>query len=235
MVMQSNQGYCHCCRKDVIFIVHGEWLRDQYICNQCNSIPRQRHLQHILDRHFENWESQIMHESSPSSDFLSRYASAYTSSQFLPDITFGQTSEDGIRSENLEALSFASNTIDIFVTQDVFEHIFFPNRAAKEIARVLTPGGIHIFTAPKFEKLTKSYARSLIDSSGEVTHLFEPEYHGNPVGDGKALVTWHFGDDFEYLLSRWSGLPVTTYVTRDRELGIDAKFNEVFVMYKPSE
>jgi len=233
--MQGNQGYCHCCRTVVSFIECGEWLRDQYLCNKCSSIPRQRHLQHILDKHFEGWESRTMHESSPASDFLSKYASAYTSSQFLPEIPFGQTSEDGIRSENLEALTFASNSIDIFVTQDVFEHIFFPDRAAKEIARVLTPGGIHIFTAPKFEKLIKSYRRSLINSSGEVFHLFIPEYHGNPVGDGKALVTWHFGDDFEYLLSQWSGLPVTTYVTRDRDLGIDAKFNEVFVMYKPSE
>jgi hypothetical protein len=54
------------------------------------------------------------------------------------------------------------------------------------------------------------------------------------VGDGRALVTWHYGDDFEHLLSQWSGLPVTTYVTRDKELGIDAKFNEAFVMRKPS-
>jgi SAM-dependent methyltransferase len=187
----------------------------------------------VLDKHFEGWESRSMHESSPSSDFLARYTSTYTSSQFLPEIPFGQTSESGIRSENLEALTFPSNSIDIFVTQDVFEHIFFPDRAAKEIARILTPGGIHIFTAPKFEKLTKSYQRALLDSSGAVTHLFTPEYHGNPVADGKALVTWHFGDDFEYLLSQWSGLPITTYVTRDKELGIDAKFNEVFVMHKP--
>jgi len=175
-----------------------------------------------------------MHESSPSSDFLSKYTPKYSSSQFLPEITFGQTSDDGIRSENLEALTFASNSIDIFVTQDVFEHIFSPDRAAREIARVLAPGGIHIFTAPKFEKLCKSHPKAVIDSNGTVTNLFPPEYHGNPVGDGKALVTWHFGDIFEYLLSQWSGLPVTTYVTRDKDLGIDAKFNEVFVMRKSS-
>jgi SAM-dependent methyltransferase len=232
--MKGNQGYCHCCRKEVFFIVSGDWLRDQYICDQCTSIPRQRHLQHILDKHFEGWERLSMHESSPSSDFLSRYAPKYTSSQFLPEVPFGQTSVDGIRSENLEALTFASNSIDIFVTQDVFEHIFSPDQAAREISRVLAPGGIHIFTAPKFEELSKSYPRAVIDSNGSVTNLFPPEYHGNPVGDGKSLVTWHFGDDFEYLLSQWSGLPVTTYVTRDKDLGIDAKFIEVFVMRKPS-
>jgi SAM-dependent methyltransferase len=148
---------------------------------------------------------------------------------------FGQTLEDGTRSENLECLTFESTSIDILVTQDVFEHIFSPAIAAKEIARVLSPGGIHIFTAPKFENLARSHPRCAIDDDGTITHLFAPEYHGNPVGDGKALVTWYYGDDFEYLLSLWSGLPVTTYVTRDRGLGLDAKFNEVFVMRKPTE
>ena len=69
-------------------------------------------------------------------------------------------------------------------------------------------------------------------SDGTIHYNHEPEYHGNPVGDGKSLVTWHYGNDFEELLSEWSGLTVTTYVTRDRSLGIDGKFLEVFVMRK---
>jgi SAM-dependent methyltransferase len=231
--MQGNPGYCHCCRKQVFFSIYGDWLRDQYICDSCTSLPRQRHIQYVLDHHFPGWENLTIHESSPSNNFLSNFASNYSKSQYLPDIPYGQMLEDGTRSENLESLTFESNSIDILVTQDVFEHIFSPDIAAKEIARVLAPGGIHIFTAPKYENVAQSHPRFSKDENGIITHLFPPEYHGNPVGDGKALVTWYFGDDFEYLLSLWSGLPVTTYVTRDRELGLDAKFNEVFVMKKP--
>jgi SAM-dependent methyltransferase len=232
--MEANPGYCHCCRSNVIFNVRGEWLRDEYVCTNCGSIPRQRHLQYILDKYHSGWESLVIHESSSSNAHISQFAPLYGSSQYLPEIPFGTESESGVRSEDLESLTFPDNSIDIFITQDVFEHIFFPDKAAKEIARVLKPGGIHIFTAPKYEGLGQSYQRSFKNAAGEVEHIHPPEYHGNPVGDGKALVTWYYGDDFEFLLSSWSGLPVVTYVTLDRTLGIDAKHIEVFVMRKPS-
>jgi SAM-dependent methyltransferase len=189
-------------------------------------------LQCILDKYHSGWENLVIHESSPSNAFISQFASSYSFSQYLPDIPFGASTEAGVRSENLELLSFADETFDIFITQDVFVHIFHPDQAAKEIARVLKPGGIHIFTAPKYEGLRTSFQRAIINSLGEVEHIHPPEYHGNPVGDGKALVTWYYGNDFENLLSQWSGLPVVTYVTLDRSLGIDAKHIEVFVMTK---
>jgi SAM-dependent methyltransferase len=231
--MEANPGYCHCCRSNVIFQIRGEWLRDEYICTNCGSIPRQRHLQYILDRYYSGWENLVIHESSSSNAYISQFAPFYSSSQYLPEIPFGTQSESGVLSEDLESLTFADESIDIFITQDVFEHIFSPDKAAKEIARVLKPGGIHVFTAPKYEGLSRSYQRSLVNAAGEVEHIHPPEYHGNPVGDGKALVTWYYGDDFEFLLSMWSGLPVVTYIALDRSLGIDAKHIEVFVMRKP--
>lgn len=229
---QANAGYCHCCRSATKFLIKNSWLRDGYRCKKCNSIPRQRHLQYILDTHIHGWEYLLIHESSPGNRFISNYAKSYTSSQYLPDTPFGQCSPKGIRSENLESLTFPSECFDIFITQDVFEHILNPEQAAKEIARVLKPGGIHIFTAPKYKRLSKSFRRAAKAESGEIEFLHPPEYHGNPVGDGRSLVTWYYGDDFETLLTKWSGLPTTTYVTRDRNLGIDAEFIEVFLTRK---
>jgi hypothetical protein len=88
-----------------------------------------------------------------------------------------------------------------------------------------------VFTAPKHRGLVSSYPRILVTENG-VEHLHEPEYHGNPVGDGRALVTWDYGDDFEGLVSNWSGFPLQTYITRDRQLGLDSEYLEVFVMKK---
>jgi ubiquinone/menaquinone biosynthesis C-methylase UbiE len=45
-----------------------------------------------------------------------------------------------------EAQSFPAESFDIVVTQDVFENLFAPDRAIKEIARTLRPGGAHIMT-----------------------------------------------------------------------------------------
>ena len=229
---RKNRGYCHCCRSRTVFLITGDWLRDQYICSKCKSIPRQRHVQYILDLIDPDWTSKRIHESSPSNDYISRHASNYSSSQFLSDVEFGTLSPRGARSENLEQLTFPSDSFEIFITQDVFEHIFDPERASKEIARVLSPGGMHIFTAPKYRDLRKSFRRAIMLEDGSIRHTHEPEYHGNPVGDGKSLVTWRYGNDFEKLLAEWSGLTVTTYITRDRSLGIDGEFIEVFVMRK---
>lgn len=171
-----------------------------------------------------------LHESSPSNEHLSQYSTSYSFSQYFPGVEQGALVE-GVRCENLESLTFSDCTFDIFVTQDVFEHIFNPERAAKEIMRVLKPGGAHVFTAPKHKGLERSYARATTDGR-EVTHIHEPIYHGNPVGDGRALVTWDYGADFEHLLSSWSNTNVVTYVLRDRSLGIDGEYLEVFVTKK---
>jgi SAM-dependent methyltransferase len=208
------------------------WLRDNYVCLNCFSIPRQRHIQHILDSFFSGWESRAMHESSPSNNLLAQYCPSYTGSQYLPDTPIG-TEKNGVRCENLEQLTFADGSFDCFVTQDVFEHIFNPNLAAREIMRVLRPGGIHIFTAPKHKGIHKSYQRARLVNN-HIEHVMEEQYHGNPVGDGRALVTWDYGDDFEFLLAEWSQYPTTTFRTRDRSLGLDGEFLEVFVTRKPT-
>jgi hypothetical protein len=225
-----NSGYCHCCRKKALFKSNNLWLRDHYLCTTCGSIPRQRHIQYILDHKFRGWESMNIHESSPSNNFISRYSKSYSYSQFFPGIEPGELCNK-VRCENLEELTFSDETFDIFITQDVFEHIFNPAMAAKEIMRVLKPGGIHIFTAPKHKGIKESYARArMLD--GEIEYLHEEQYHGNPVGDGKALVTWDYGDDFERLMEEWSGYATDTYVMNDRTLGIDAEYIEVFVTRK---
>lgn len=210
--------------------MNNAWLRDNYICTKCFSIPRQRHLQFILDSYFKGWEDLAIHESSPSNDLISRYCKCYSSSQYFDGIELGSMN-NGSRCENLEKMSFSDATFDIFVTQDVLEHVFDPGKATQEIMRVLKRGGAHVFTAPKHKGIQKSYPRAKLED-GKISCLKEAMYHGNPVGDGRALVTWDYGDDFEWLIFEWSKFSTTSYVTRDRNLGIDGEFLEVFVTRK---
>ena len=227
-IPESNEGYCHCCRSRTVFEVQGPWLRDQYLCERCGSIPRQRHLFHLLDTLFPCWEDLQIHESSPSADYFIRHTSRYSSSQYLEGIERGAT-HGGVRCEDLEQLTFADRTFDLFVTQDVLEHVFDPRQALREVQRVLKPGGAHVFTTPKHRHIATSEPRS-VKVNGEVRDLKERQYHGNPVGDGRALVTWDFGRDFEFLMANWTSAPVATFVTRDRQLGIDGEYLEVFIL-----
>lgn len=227
---RANPGWCACCRADTQFVEVGTWLRDQYLCGRCHSIPRQRAVNLTLDTYFPGWEDSTIHESSPTNDFISRYARHYSRSYLFADVSPGQEL-DGDRCENLERLTFDDETFDLFVTQDVLEHVLRPDRAVREIMRVLKPHGAHVFTTPKHANLTETRPRVSFDH-GTFVHLLEAEYHGNPVGDGKALVTWDYGDDFEQYLWDWCSYPTVTYVTRDRSRGLDGEHLEVFVTRK---
>jgi SAM-dependent methyltransferase len=134
-------GYCHCCRSQVIFESHDTWLRDNLFCNKCKSIPRQRAIQYILDKFFSHYTSALIHESSPSNNFISQYCTNYSLSHFFEDVPLGKKNDIGIECQNIEKLTFKDNTFDIFITQEVMEHVFYPNLASKEIMRVLKPGG----------------------------------------------------------------------------------------------
>lgn len=229
----QNDGYCHCCRTSTQFIALQEWLRDYYICLHCGSIPRQRAINHVLDKYLPGWEGRTVHESSPSHDFVGRHCPGYSSSFYLEDVPPGQKDANGRRCEDLQALTYGDCAFDIVVTQDVFEHILDPVAAAKEIYRVLKSGGYHVFTAPKYLFIETSFPRIAVEN-GELVHLHPAEYHGSPIGDGRAIVTWTYGRDFEDLLVRWSGMNTVTYITRDRGLGLDGEHLEVFVSRKPA-
>ncbi|MBH9645036.1 class I SAM-dependent methyltransferase [Burkholderia vietnamiensis] len=230
-VVKQQSGYCPCCRNEVIFSSPREWLRDFYACQSCGSVPRQRHINAALDDLFPGWESKVIHESSPSGDFVARHAQHYSSSQYMSDAAPG-SEVNGVRCENIEALTFADESVDLFVTQDVMEHVFDPGQALREIHRVLRPGGAYVFTAPTHVTLSASICRAQLRNDGSIEHLLPEAYHGNPVGDGRALVTWDYGMDAQHLFSEWSGSRVEVYDDPDPARGIEAELLRVYVVRK---
>jgi SAM-dependent methyltransferase len=229
MIIQ-NSGHCTICMGEASFSSQKEWLRDHYICEKCKSIPRQRAIVQVLGYFRPDWRSMEMHESSPSMLFFAQQCKVYCYSFFYEDVPLGSY-KDGNRCENLEALTFPDESFDLFITQDVLEHVFHPDRALAEIMRVLRPGGAHVFTAPKHKHLLKSYRRAAL-VNGQVEHIYEPNYHGNPIGDGRSLVTWDYGADFDDLIQGWSGYCTSNFIIRDRSLGIDGEYLDVFVTQK---
>jgi SAM-dependent methyltransferase len=230
MHILENIGYCPICMGEARFVADQDWLRDHYVCEQCKSIPRQRALVEVLNIFRPNWRSLRIHESSPIMRVFFDQCHNYSYSFFYEDVPVG-CYKDGNRCENLETLTFSDGSFDIFITQDVLEHVFQPDKALAEITRVLRPGGIHIFTAPKNKHLLKSYRRANI-LDGAVEHLHEPIYHGNPIGDGRSLVTWDYGADFDDLIQQWSGCNTCNFIIRDRSRGIDGEYLDVFVTLK---
>lgn len=223
-----NAGYCTWCESDTNFIAHGDWLRDQYICERCGSLPRQRALLAVLDMVRPDWQELAIHESSPANDRIPMRCRNYSSSHFFEGIDPGSLHQ-GHRCENIESMTFEDGRFDIFITQDVLEHVFEPALALREIERVLSDNGMHVFTTPVHKNLSRSLRRAKL-TDGRIEHLLPAEYHGNPISKEGSLVTWDYGSDMDSLLSGWSGYQCSRFVLRDRSLGLDGDYLDVFVI-----
>lgn len=229
----SNQGYCVICENNTLFIEYSDWLRDHYICNNCKSIPRHRAVINTLNTFFPNWNFYKIHESSPggvSFDFFKNKCMDYSFSQYYKDVKPGDSVE-GYRCENLEGMTFPDNSFDIFITQDVMEHVLNPDKAFKEISRVLKPNGAHVFTLPWYTNLETTVQRAKLHGN-EIKFLKEPIYHGNPIDPSGSLVTFDWGLDMIKNIFQWSKMYTSIYLNKNRDLGLDAEFLHVFISKK---
>lgn len=193
---------------------------------------------YCLETFFPQWRDLTIHESSPilgrgPSRRLIAEAAGYLPSYYYPNVPPGEDL-NGVRSENLEKLSFPDESIDLHLTQDVFEHLFDPAAAFREIARTLRPGGAHVFTTPleNKEAATEFCARRTPD--GQVVQLIEPaQYHGNPVSPEGSLLTVRWGYDITDYIFDATGLTTELVALDNLELGIRAELNEVLITRKP--
>lgn len=188
-----------------------------------------------IERFLPNWRELKIHESSPvprgASARLKADAAGYLATQFFPTVPPGRM-HNGVRCENLEALTFSTEFLDLHVSQDVFEHILDPTAAFQEIARTLRPGGMHIFTTPLVRKHESSQVRARRSLDGSVELLAPAEYHGNPISADGSLVTMHWGFDIVRRIFDATGMDTTIVYLDALEMGIRAEYIEVLVSVK---
>jgi len=118
---------------------------------------------------------------------LSRMENYHASEYFGPEYKSGD-SVKGKMHQDLMALSFENDSIDIVLSSDVFEHIPYPYKAHAEVYRVLRSKGRHIFTVPFYKTRFLDEHRTRIDADGNITHTLPALHHGDPVRSEGALV-----------------------------------------------
>ncbi len=233
----DQPGRCDICENDVVFHSDFKWFRDHLLCPVCHSVPRERALMRVIDLYMPDYKRKTIHESSPGgrgvSVKLGRKCRGYSYSHYFPDVPLGSMHpQRNERCESLEALTFPDNSFDLFITQDVMEHIFKPGVAFREISRVLKPGGMHILTVPLVNKCKTSVRRANRDADGSIVHLTEPAYHGNPIDEKGSLVTMDWGYDIVPFIRKQCGMSVHMITIDEVERGIQAEFIEVLVCTK---
>ena len=137
-------------------------------------------------------------------DWLRSHAGSLTTSEYIPDVAPG-LSHQGIRCEDVQRLTFADGVFDLCTSTEVFEHVVDDHAGFVQVRRVLRPGGWLIFTVPlSGAKHTVERVRVL---DGRLTHLLEPEYHGEPCSRGKQVLCMrNYGTDIVERL-REAGFP----------------------------
>ena len=238
-------GYCPVCTNSSTFVAeredeldvrwHPHWFRGSLECVNCRSIPRERAITHCLNKFAPKWRELTIHECSPGGRGLSPHLKAecknYVPSQYSTSIPFGSVHPSGWRCENLEKQTFEDDVFDIVITQDVFEHLFHPGTAAREIARTLRPGGLCLMTVPVVQPWETSCRRAAL-KDGEIINLLPEQFHGNPVGDGRSLVTVDWGYDIAAYLTKFSGLSFVAIVLDDMNMGIRDPHNVILAARK---
>lgn len=207
----SVDGYCLPCARHVAFVVDDRFggsrsagrvfpnWRERLECPNCRMNSRQRLIAALVSQALEGYGAKrvyFMEQVTPIFNWSLKHLSKHEliGSEYLGHDYEGGTSVNGIRHEDVENLSFDDSTIDLIVSNDVLEHVPHPEEAFRECARVLRPGGTMLMTIPFYHDGDTSAARAKIEG-GELVHLQEPQFHGNPVSSDGALVFSDFGWD----------------------------------------
>lgn len=232
------RGYCPICEKEATFAAKHRWLRGSLICRTCSggSVPRERALALMLDQLRPYWRHLDLHESSPAqrgiSVKLQRECRRYVGSHYYPDKPLGQM-VGKFRNENLEAQTFSDESFDIVVSLDVMEHVFNPRKVFSEIYRTLRAGGLYISTFPIRKAQMESHKqRARLLADGTVQHLAEPEYHGNPISNKGALVTYDYGYAVHSMIWHWAPFSVSITRFHNPTAGILGEYTEVIACHK---
>lgn len=201
---------CSICGYKGDFIVEGVGKRDDYRCQFCRSMVRQRDVAQVILDEFgrgaalslseairkkflddvEIYEAGMQGPIHKSLSTLPRYVNSY----FWENVPPGSI-KNNVRCEDLTDLTFPGHSFDLIISLEVFEHIFDVTAAIEEIERVLKIGGIHVFSIPvRFPYPETTETLASVESSGLIIHHSKPRYH--VAGDqSKSLVVSEFGQD----------------------------------------
>jgi SAM-dependent methyltransferase len=204
----SLPGFCGVCREPQAFaIVRGvgtaadggadiNW-RETLTCPGCGLNNRSRAALHFVTEKLRASPASriyIAEQATPVYAWLRQRFPHIVGSEYV-DATLrsGSVTAEGLRHEDLTALSLPTARFDFVMAFDIFEHV--PDYAAgfRECCRVLGPGGRLVVTVP-FAPLSFDHCvRASLDGAGRVIHHLPAEYHGDPVRRDGCLCYQVFG------------------------------------------
>ncbi len=183
---------CQCCERMTIFIEPYNGSAESRSCLFCSANERYELLAEEIRGRYGNRLSELdVLELDPHSPLRNILSAGRTYVRSFYDEGCNGAQRDGAVCEDITALTFRDSSFDLIISSEVLEHVPGLEKAFSETARVLKPGGAHIFTVPP-RKSTKRRAE-IVD--GKVIHLEPPDYHLDPLCPQGILAFWDIGPD----------------------------------------
>ncbi len=245
---ESIEGECNICGQPTRFLYTDlRMARESLVCARCGSTSRYRSMARgilaalarmpgiearsiaRLPRELPGAKVRVLDtqvpfytgsSAYPIPDLLSRCAWIDVCCTILrPGLPLGTRLGRRISNENLERLTFASESFDLVLTSDVLEHVRLDALAHAEIARILKPGGTYLFTVPHGRSLPSTIQRVVVHDPGDPRldeFVMEPEYHGDVNNRARRALAYRvYGPDLDAKLEQL-GLHLV-YEKRDAE------------------
>ncbi len=184
---------CGCCGRMTVFLCNGV-SQELRACLFCSANERYELLaQEIRERYGDALCVRDILELDPHSPLKRMLSQARSHTRTFYDSRgqFGSKRSDGAHCEDITKLTFSDASFDLVISSEVLEHVPCLDKAFHETARVLRPGGVHLFTVPPRQK-TRRRAEVV---NGQVRHIHPPEYHTDPMNPLGALAFWDIGPD----------------------------------------
>jgi len=204
----SIYGHCFVCNCESSFLVdyrhshkiNGNQIpnwRERLVCPQCGLNNRMRAIIHIFKKECNPQSTAkiyLTEQVTPLYKYIKQQFQLTIGSEYLGNnLAQGFVDDRGIRNESLTSLSFKEGQFDFLLSFDVLEHIPEYKKAFSECFRVLKPEGKMVFTVPFAKRSEKNIIRAIINETGEVTHIKNPVYHGDPLNKKGILCYQDFG------------------------------------------
>lgn len=173
--------------------------REHLDCQHCKLVNRVRASLHFFHQRFRpNAKDSIYltEAITPTYTWLSDRFERVVGSEYLgPDHAPGAL-VNGVRHEDLQHLSFGSESFDYILSFDVLGHVPDVDRAFRELHRCLKPGGSVLFTVPFSVSAEENIVRAVMRSDSTIEHVLPPEYRGNLVDPdhGSRAFGWEMLD-----------------------------------------
>lgn len=188
--------HCPACAKKrlIVRLADNEiWVR----CTGCRASSITLSMVSVLQSHCSRQMQGQVYEMSARGalyNFLESHASGLVGSEFIKGVEPGSFHE-GIRCEDVQAMSFGDSQFDLVTSTEVFEHVPDDRAGFREVLRVLKNGGCFVFTVPLHDA-EETRQRVRLDAAGNPEYLLPAEYHSDPARQGEPVLTFRdYGAD----------------------------------------